>query len=72
MTKWTLENVSDPVQFVAELWYIGEEKVEQKSLPYYAVFLDDLQDRLTRVPDKLLSVIATLTKIMAEVEIIKA
>ncbi|QNH71816.1 clamp loader subunit [Rhizobium phage P9VFCI] len=71
MVKWVLENVSDPVQFVNELWFIGEEKVEPKSLPYYAVFLDDLQDRLTRVPDKNLSVIATLTKIMAEVDIIK-
>ncbi|QIG68095.1 clamp loader subunit DNA polymerase accessory protein [Rhizobium phage RHph_Y68] len=71
MTKWVLENVNDPVQFVAELWYIGEEKIEQKSLPYYAVFLDDLQDRLTRVPDKLLSTIATLTKIMADCEVIK-
>ncbi|QIG69726.1 clamp loader subunit DNA polymerase accessory protein [Rhizobium phage RHph_I46] len=71
MTKWVLENVNDPVQFVAEMWYIGEEKIEQKSLPYYAVFLDDLQDRLTRVPDKLLSIIATLTKTMADCEVIK-
>lgn len=71
MVKYVLENVQDTGQFVLEMWHQGEKRVQPKSLPFYAVFLDDLQDRLTRVPDRQLSVIATLTKVMAECEFIK-
>lgn len=71
MVKFVLENVTDPVQFVNELWWLGDKKVETKTLPFFAVHLDDLQDRLTRVPDRQLSVISTLTKIMSECDFIK-
>ncbi|AKE44876.1 clamp loader of DNA polymerase [Sinorhizobium phage phiM9] len=68
MVKYVLENVTDPGQFVLEMWYQGEKRVQANTLPFYAVHLDDLQDRLTRVPDRQLSIIAALTKIMADVE----
>ena len=71
MHRWVLENVTDPSQFVNELWYLGEKKVEKSSLAYYAVFLDDCQDRMTRVPDRLLTLVATLTKVMADCSFVK-
>jgi DNA polymerase III delta prime subunit len=71
MVRFVLENVQDTSQFVFEMWQLGTKKITPQTLPYYAVHLDDLQDRLTRVPDRQLSVISTLTKIMADVEVIK-
>ncbi|ASV44660.2 replication factor C small subunit [Agrobacterium phage Atu_ph04] len=63
-----MANIPDPSLFVNEFWRQSEKFVAPKSLPYLSVILDDAQERLLKVPNRQLTLVATLTKISAEVE----
>lgn len=63
-----MANIPDPVLFINEFWRQSEKYVAPKSMPYLSVILDDAQERMGKVPNRQLTLIATFVKISAEVE----
>lgn len=66
MCTFILENVQDHDHFISDLWNRADEIFKPESLPYAVMHLDDAQDRLTRVADRHLTLVACMTKIMSD------
>lgn len=70
MHEWVFKNVREPDTIVEMMWANLNSLVTAKTQPYAVVHLDDCQDRMTRVANKHITLVATCAKIMSDCEFV--